>query len=133
MKRKIFELYEPTRLPDFLDFKKENPEETFVYVLQHPPRNVNILQASDYGYLVICLQQYSQAVISIAPFIRKMKKCLGQMTNKDYILGLGDPAIIGISTAIASDVTNGQFKFLKWDRQEMCYYPLEVDIYQKGI
>ena len=30
------------------------------------------------------------------------------------------------------EVTNGQFNMLKWDKREYRYYPLEVDMYQKG-
>ena len=30
------------------------------------------------------------------------------------------------------EVTNGQFNILKWDKREFRYYPLEVDMYQKG-
>jgi len=44
----------------------------------------------------------------------------------------GDPAIIGVSCAIISNQTNGQFKLLKWDRREYKYYPIEFDLYQKG-
>ena len=58
-------------LSDFLSFYKENPEENFVYVLQHPPANINILGASDFGYLVICLPNYgpdSQIIFSSSPF-----------------------------------------------------------------
>jgi len=29
-------------------------------------------------------------------------------------------------------VTSGQFNMLKWDKREYRYYPLEVDMYQKG-
>jgi len=29
-------------------------------------------------------------------------------------------------------VTAGQFNMLKWDKREYRYYPLEVDMYQKG-
>jgi hypothetical protein len=54
MKNKIFELYKPNSLMEFLDFYKNNSEEKFVYVLQHPPANINILGASEFGYLVIC-------------------------------------------------------------------------------
>ena len=74
MKNKIFELYKPKSLEEFLKFKKENPEETFVYVLQHPPENINILSASNFGYLVICLPQLSQIVFSTGPFVFKMRK-----------------------------------------------------------
>jgi len=52
--------------------------------------------------------------------------------KEDYLLAVGDPVIIGISTAAVSEVTNGQFNMLKWDKREYRYYPLEVDMYQKG-
>ena len=132
MKNQIFELYKPKSLTEFLKFHKENPEETFVYVLQHPPQNINILVASDFGYLVICLPPMSQAIYSAAPFIQKMRKNLQDFRERDYILCTGDPSIIGLSTAIVSDITRGKFNLLKWDRQETKYYPLTIDLYQKG-
>ena len=67
MRNKLFELYRPKQLAEFLEFNKANPDESFVYVLQHPPRNINILTASDYGYLVICLPENSQMLFSPAP------------------------------------------------------------------
>ena len=42
MKNKIFELYKPESLKDFLEFYKANPEERFVYVAQQPPANINM-------------------------------------------------------------------------------------------
>ena len=132
MKNQIFELYKPKSLTEFLKFHKENPEENFVYVLQHPPQNINILGASDFGYLVICLPPMSQAIYSASPFIVKMRKNLQDFRECDYILCTGDPSIIGLSTAIVSDITQGKFNLLKWDRQETKYYPLSIDLYQKG-
>ena len=67
MKNKIFELYKPNSLAEFLELQKSNPDEKFVYVLQHPPSNINILGASNFGYLVICLPNYgpdSQIIFS---------------------------------------------------------------------
>ena len=132
MKNQIFELYKPKSLTSFLAFYKENPEEKFVYVLQHPPQNINILSASDYGYLVICLPENTQMIFSSAPFVRKMRKNLQDFKSDDYILCTGDPAVIGLSTAIASDVTQGQFNLLKWDKQERRYYPIEINLYETG-
>ena len=132
MKNQIFELYKPKSLTEFLNYHKENPEETFVYVLQHPPQNINILGASDFGYLVICLPPMSQANYCAAPFIQKMRKNLQDFRERDYILCTGDPSIIGLSTAIVSDITRGKFNLLKWDRQETKYYPLTIDLYHKG-
>ena len=73
---------------------------------------------------MLCTQQKT--------FIRKMKKNLQDFRPDDYILCTGDPSIIGLSTAIVSDITQGQFNLLKWDRQERRYYPLMIDIYNKG-
>ena len=132
MRNRLFELYKPKQLAEFLDFLKENPDESFVYVLQQPPQNINILSASDYGYLVICLPENSQMIFSSGPFVHKMRKNLRDFKSNDYVLCSGDPAIIGLSTAIVSDVTRGKVNLLKWDRQETRYYPLTFDLYEKG-
>ena len=132
MKNKIFELYKPRSLQEFLEFHKNNPDEKFVYVVQQPAPNINILSASDFGYLVICLPNREQAIFSTAPYVQKMKKNLQDFKKDDYLLAVGDPVIIGLSAAIVSDVTNGQFNMLKWDKREYRYYPLEFDMYQKG-
>ncbi len=132
MKNKIFELYKPKSLEEFLEFYKNNPEERFVYVVQQPAPNINILSASDFGYLVICLPNREQAIYSTAPYTQKMQKNLQDFRKEDYLLAVGDPIIIGISTATVANVTNGQFNMLKWDKREHRYYPLEVDMYQKG-
>ena len=132
MKNKIFELYKPDSLETFLKFHKENPMERFVYVIQQPAPNINILSASDFGYLVICLPNRDQAIYSTAPYVQKMTKNLRDIRKEDYLLAVGDPIIITLSGIIANDNTNGQFNMLKWDKREYRYYPLDFDIYQKG-
>ena len=132
MKNKIFELYKPNSLETFLKFHKENPMERFVYVIQQPAPNINILSASDFGYLVICLPNRDQAIYSTAPYVQKMTKNLRDMRKEDYLLAVGDPIIITLSGIIANDNTNGQFNMLKWDKREYRYYPLDFDMYQKG-
>jgi len=82
--------------------------------------------------LVICLPPLSQIIFSSGPFIFKMQKNLRDFTSNDFILCTGDPAIIGLSTAIVSDQTQGQFNLLKWDKRERTYYPLNIDLYQKA-
>ena len=132
MKNKIFELYKPDSLQSFLQFNKAFPKEKFVYVIQQPPPNINILSASDYGYLVICLPNRDQVIYSTAPYVQKMTKNLRDMRKEDYLLAVGDPIIITLSGIIANDNTNGQFNMLKWDKREYRYYPLDFDMYQKG-
>ena len=57
---------------------------------------------------------------------------LKNFTQKDYLLLTGDPAIIGVACSIVSDMTNGKYKLLKWDKQERKYYPIEINLYEKG-
>jgi len=127
MKNKIFELYKPDSLASFLEFHKSNPKEKFVYVIQQPAPNINILSASDFGYLVICLPNREQAILSASPYVHKISKKLRDIRSQDYLLAVGDPVIIGISTSMVSKATNGKYNMLKWDRQEKRYYPLEID------
>jgi len=44
----------------------------------------------------------------------------------------GDPAIIGVACSIVSDITRGRFNLLKWDKQERKYYPIEINLYERG-
>ena len=83
MKNKIFELYKPNSLQEFLEFYKNNPDEKFVYVIQQPAPNINILSASDFGYLVICLPNREQAILSTTPYVHKMRKNLRDIRSQE--------------------------------------------------
>ena len=41
-------------------------------------------------------------------------------------MAIGDPAIIGVAFAVASDVNSGQVNILKWDKIERLYYHYKV-------
>ena len=109
-----------------------------VYVIQELPGTrlgtpkFNIMGASRYGEIITLLQENSQIIMSPGPLIFKLRKLLKNFTEKDYLLLTGDPAIIGVACSIVSDITNGKFSFLKWDRQEKMYYPIKVNLYEKG-
>ena len=60
-------------------------------------------------------------------------KELEKYRTKDYLLLTGDPAIIGVACSLVSDITNGKFNLLKWDKQERKYYSIEIDLYQKDV
>ena len=57
---------------------------------------------------------------------------LKDYNDDDFILAMGDPVAIGISCIIASEVNNGKVNILKWDRENSCYYNVNIDMYQKG-
>ena len=113
-------------------------KENTVYVIQEiagtregKPR-INIMGASEYGSLKFLLPELSQIIFSPGPLIFKLRKVLRDFTSEDYLLLTGDPAIIGVACSIVSDITNGKYKLLKWDKQERKYYPITINLYEKG-
>jgi len=107
------------------------------YVIQDIPGTregrpkINIIGASEFGELKVLLPENAQIILSAGPLVFKLRKALQDYTKDDYLLLTGDPAIIGVACSIVSDITNGQYKLLKWDKQERRYYPIEINLYQK--
>ncbi len=93
---------------------------------------INILGAAEYGSFKFLLPELSQMIFSPGPLIFKLRKGLKDFNEKDYLLLTGDPAIIGVACSIVSDITNGKYKLLKWDKQERKYYPIDINLYEKG-
>jgi len=109
-----------------------------VYVIQEIPGTkagtpkINIMSASKYGKFRFLLPEFSQIIFSPGPLIFKLRALLKEYRSKDYLLLTGDPAIIGVACSIASDMTNGKYNLLKWDKQERQYYPITINLHEKG-
>ena len=110
---------------------------TMVYVIQDIPGTkigtpkINIIGAREFGELKVLLPDNAQIILSAGPLVFKLRKLLQDYKPKDYLLLTGDPAIIGVTCSIVSDITGGKYNLLKWDKQERRYYPIEIDLYQK--
>mgnify|MGYP003150331623 FL=1 len=115
-----------------------NHKPSMVYVIQEIPGTqtgkpkINIMGAAQYGTFKFLLPELSQIIFSPGPLVFKLRQGLKNFSNKDYLLLTGDPAIIGVACSIVSDITNGKYKLLKWDKQERTYYPIEINLYEKG-
>jgi len=114
-----------------------NPK-AVVHVIQEIPGTkdgrpkINIMGAASYGKLKFLLPELSQIIFSPGPLIYKLRQGLKNFSKDDYLLLTGDPAIIGVACSIVADNTNGKFNLLKWDKQERKYYPIEINLYEKG-
>ena len=112
--------------------------ERIVYVIQEIPGTqagnpkINIMGASRYGDFKFLLPEFSQMIFSPGPLIYKLRQGLKNFKVGDYLLLTGDPAIIGVACSIVSDITNGKYNLLKWDRLERKYYPIKINLYEKG-
>jgi hypothetical protein len=109
-----------------------------VYVIQEIPGTragapkINIMSAREYGEFNFLLSEFSQIIFSPGPLVFKLRKLLKDYKAEDYLLLTGDPAIIGVACSIVSDLTNGKYNLLKWDKQERMYYPIKINLYEKG-
>ena len=112
-----------------------------VYVIQEIPGSqagtpkINIMGAASYATsnkFNFLLPEFSQMIFSPGPLIYKLRQGLKNFKHGDYLLLTGDPAIIGVACSIVSDITNGKYNLLKWDRQERKYYPIKINLYEKG-
>tara|TARA_R110000787_G_scaffold222484_1_gene331064 strand:- start:325 stop:714 length:390 start_codon:yes stop_codon:yes gene_type:complete len=124
-----------TESMSYEDIKVSKPT---VYVIQELPGTragapkINIMSASKFGNFKFLLPEFSQMIFSPGPLVFKLKSLLKNYTPKDFLLLTGDPAIIGVSCSIVAEMTNGRYKLLKWDKQDRIYYPLEIDLHEKG-
>ena len=113
-------------------------DKAVVYVIQEIPGTregrpkINIMGAQKYGEIKVLLREDSQIIFSPGPVMFSLRQKLKDFKEGDYLLLTGDPAIILIAGIIASDITNGKVNFLKWDRQERMYYPIKINLYEKG-
>ena len=121
-----------------LNVKKDILLMATVFVIQDIPGTkqgapkINIIGATQFGKLKVLLPENSQIILSPTYVITTLRTLLKDYTPEDYLLLTGDPAIIGVACSIVSDITNGKYNLLKWDKQERRYYPVEIDLYNKG-
>ena len=97
-----------------------------VYVLQEMGRNIR--SAEKFGDLKVLLPDNKQIVLSSGPLTHKLTKELSTFNDDDYLLLMGDPAILALAGAVVSEMNRGKFKILKWDRDEKKYYDIEIDL-----
>ena len=123
---------------DYKDLKKEEDTDTIVHVIQEIPGTkegrpkINIMGAQKFGKIKVLLSEDSQMIFSPGPIIFELRRLLKDYRPTDYLLLTGDPAIIGVACSVVSDITHGKYHLLKWDRQEKMYYPISINLYEKG-
>ena len=125
-------------MPESIDYKEIKTTLPTVYVIQEiagtregRPK-INIMGAAQFGTFKFLLPELSQIIFSPGPLIFKLRKGLQNYKPTDFLLLTGDPAIIGVACSILSDITNGKYQLLKWDKQERKYYSIKINLHEKG-
>lgn len=109
-----------------------------VYVVQTPTKmdpqlgkvpKFDVSTAAHYGELVHVFgeRNISREVHQLS--YDYMLQVVGDMTDHDFLLPLGDPVVIALVTAAAlSNPELGKLQLLKWNRQEDRYLPVLVQL-----
>jgi len=125
-------------MPESIDYKEIKEGKPTVYVIQEiagtrdgRPK-INIMGAAEFGTFKFLLPELSQIIFSPGPLIFKLRKGLQNYKPRDFLLLTGDHAIIGVACFIVSDITNGKYQLLKWDKQERKYYSININLHEKG-
>ena len=125
------------RKKSMTNYEAKRNTDNKVYLVQEIPTDrdtgqpkIDITPALKYGEIKILFPRLKQMQFTPGPMVMEIKNSLKDFTTEDYLLLYGDPAIIGVVCAVASDLTNGKFKLLKYDRRQFSYYPIELNIFQ---
>ena len=111
--------------------KEKKPGKPTVFLVQENPY-INVLGAAEYGEIVVLFDSGQQIMFSPQPAIRKLKRKLKDFDDGDYLLMMGDPAAMGIACCIAAEMNRGRFNILKWDKKQQRYYPVTINLNEKG-
>ena len=92
----------------------------------------NIISAQEFGELIPLFDEGKQIMLSPGPAVRKAKQLLKDFSDDDYLLLIGDPAMIGLSCSVASYNNRGKYKVLKYDRRTFTYFPIQIDLNERN-
>ena len=82
--------------------------------------------AEEYGDLVYLLSP-TAAPFNSKPIVEELKESLYGFSDDDYLLLIGNPALIGFAVAIAADNNQGNLKLLQWSGKDKKYLPIKVN------
>lgn len=111
-----------------------------VFVVQEPlkmeagvpvPR-INLGTLKPYGEVVFLFQwsdfKEDDAFEDPDAIVRELREKLEDYTDEDYIVPLGNPAMIGLAIAVAADCNHGKVRVLDWMRERGRYRLIHMDL-----
>lgn len=88
---------------------------------------VDLTPAAVYGSLQVVFQSPYISILP-APMVVEAKHTLRNFCDDDYVVAVGDPVAIAITSALAAENNMGRLKLLRWDRRTRQYIEFRVDI-----
>ena len=108
-----------------------------VYIAQEPQRwdpalgistpTMDFTPALRYGELVTCLPP-GLSFQMIGPITTALKERMRDFRETDYLIAVGSPLAIVLSSAIALRRTGGKLNLLSWDKRERQYINTRIEL-----
>ena len=96
-----------------------------VYVIQASGERFDFQPAERFGELCFVLDS-RDSVFRLDDTLLKLSQRLSGFTSDDYLLPIGNPVLIGLATALVSDMTAGRFHMLQWLGREREYLSVPI-------
>ena len=89
----------------------------------------DLSSAVQYGELVYLLSP-TAGPFNTDSIVTELQRKLSDYTDKDYLLLIGNPCLIGWTVAIAAQKTGGLVILLQWSGKDQRYIPIEAQLYE---
>lgn len=93
---------------------------------QYVPR-FDLSPAEEYGNLEYLLSP-TAGPFHTGTIIKELKEALIHYTPEDYLLLVGNPVLIGLTTAIVAQRV-GEIQFLQWSGKDQRYIPIKAKLF----
>jgi hypothetical protein len=104
-----------------------------VFVTQHGQQKIDgewvkrdVSDAERFGKVTELIQP-GPMIRATPQVIMTLRYKLMGFSDDDYLLCMGDPAIIGMACVMAARANEGRYKLLVWDRESQSYFAVPVD------
>ena len=79
-----------------------------------------------YGELIVCLPP-NVSFHMTKPIVHALREKMSDFRDDDYLIAVGSPLVIALSTWIAMGRTGGRLNLLTWDRREAQYLNTRIE------
>jgi len=91
---------------------------------------MDLSPAREFGELRFILREWENPFSDIAATVAEVQRVLrGEgFDERDFLLLVGNPVLIGIVAAEAAYLTYGSLRMLQWNRSEHCYQAVSAQL-----
>lgn len=89
---------------------------------------LDLSAANEWGELQVILTPGANPFTSMDSIIDDLHAALKDISQEDYLILVGNPAIMGAMAAIAADYTEGNLRVLQWHGKQRKYNLIEYSV-----